>query len=544
MKRSDFKSAREYDLIIVGGGITGAAVAYDAVLRGLSVALVEREDFGSKTSSATSKLIHGGLRYLANFELGLVRESLKERRVLENIAPNFVYPIPNMVITDKKSFQTKKFTLKIGMILYDILSYDKKFTWDKSKKLPGHRSYGREATIAVEPAVEKSDLTGSLVYYDCASIFPERLTLAFIKSAAYNGADVANYTEVNGFITEGNRIKGVTAKDKISGKRIKITGKLVVNCAGPWADRVLSISGKLPHAGELRRSEGIHIITKKITEKHLVTAVTPSGRHIFIIPWRGHSLIGTTDTEYLGSPDDWKVTRKSIEGLIEEVNISFSDRIKISYDDILYCYVGLRPLVETETKDEDVYQSSRKYEIFDNSKDGIEGLITVEGGKYTTSRNLAVNVVNAACRKLGIKAAGSGTDKNFLAGSEIEDIEAFVRYCEELYDKFDKKHIDYLSRIYGTEIDSVMNIAAENRKYSEPLTPDGEMLAQVVYAVREEMALTLNDILFRRTGIGTLGHPGKTVIKKVADTAGELLGWDAKRKKDEISEAEKKLRIP
>lgn len=543
MKRSDFKGMRDYDLIIIGGGITGAAVAYDAVSRGLSVALVEKDDFGSKTSSATSKLIHGGLRYLANFELGLVRESLKERRILENIAPNFVYPIPNMIITDKKSFQTMKFTLKIGMILYDMLSYDKKFTRDKSKKIPCHRSYSREETIAAEPSLEKDDLTGSLVYYDCASIFPERLTLAFIKSAVFNGADVANYTEVTGFITDDKRIKGITAKDKISSKNIKISGKLVVNCAGPWADRILNLTGKSPHGDELRRSEGIHIITKKLTEENLVTAVTPSGRHIFIIPWRGHSLIGTTDTEYLGSPDDWRVTRESINGLIEEVNVSFSDRIKVSFDDVLYCYGGLRPLVETESKDEDVYQSSRKYEIFDNSNDGIEGLITVEGGKYTTSRNLAVHVVDAACKKLKIKTVKSKTDKSYLAGCEIEDIEAFVKYCSEMYDKFDSKHIEYLARIYGTEIDNVMKIA-ENKNFSEPLNNDGEILAQVIYAVKEEMALTLNDILFRRTGIGTLGHPGKTVLKKVADTAADLLGWDAKRRKAEILEAEKKFMIP
>lgn len=542
MKRSDFKEKKVYDLIIIGGGITGAAVAYDAASRGLSVALLERDDFGSRTSSATSKLIHGGLRYLANFELGLVRESLRERRILENIAPNFVYPIPNMVITDKKSFQTKKYALKIGMILYDILSFDKKFTWDKSKKIPCHRSLSRGQTIAAEPSVEKRDLTGSVIYYDCASISPERLTLAFVKSAVFNGADAANYMEVTGFKSEGSRITGVTAKDRIKGKKVEVSGRLVVNCAGPWADRVLNLTGENPHGDVLRRSEGIHIITKKLTNENLITAVTPSGRHIFIIPWRGHSLIGTTDKEYLGSPDDWKVTRESINGLIDEVNASFSDRIKVAHEDVIHCYGGLRPLVETQT--EDVYQSSRKYEIFDNSKDGIDGLLTVEGGKYTTSRNLALNVVNIACKKLGIKAVKSETDKSYLAGSEIEDIEAFIRYCTELHEGFDASQIDYLARIYGTEIEAVMNIASGDKKLSEKLNADGEILAQVVYAVNEEMALTLKDILFRRTGIGTLGHPGKDVLKKVADTAAKILGWDSARKKDEIAAVEKIFQIP
>jgi len=540
MKRSDFKEKKDYDLIIIGGGITGAAVAYDAASRGLSVALLERDDFGSKTSSATSKLIHGGLRYLANFELGLVRESLRERRILENIAPNFVYPIPNMIITDKKFIKSAKFAIKLGMILYDILSFDKKFTWDKSKKLPLHRSMSRDATIKEEPLMDKSDLTGSLVYYDCASIFPERLTLAFIKSALFSGAEAANYMEVTGFTFDGNRVTGVTAKDKIRNRKVTVAGKLVINCAGPWADRVLNLTGKNPHEEVLRRSEGIHIITKKLTEKHLVTAMTPSGRHIFIIPWRGYSIIGTTDKEYLGSPDDWKVTRESIDELIADINASFSEKIKISYSDVLHSYGGLRPLVEDQT--EDVYESSRKYEIFDNSNDGIEGLLTVEGGKYTTSRNLALHVVDAACRKLNIKAVKSETDKNYLAGSEIEDIEAFVQYCISLYDKFDKRQVEYLARIYGTEIDNIMELAEKDKKLSEKLNDDGEIPAQVVYAVNEEMAFTLNDILFRRTGIGTLGHPGKDVLKKVTDTASKILGWDTSRKKAEIDSAEKIFR--
>ena len=163
MNRTDFSRKKEYDVVIIGGGITGAAVAYDASLRGLDVALVEKDDFGSKTSAATSKLIHGGLRYLANFELGLVRESLKERRILENIAPNFVYPIPNMLLTDNQSLKNKKILLKIGMILYDILSFDKSFTWDKSKKIPCHKSLSLEETLAAEPNTRREGLTGSLV---------------------------------------------------------------------------------------------------------------------------------------------------------------------------------------------------------------------------------------------------------------------------------------------------------------------------------------------------------------------------------------------
>ncbi len=542
MIRSEFNSSNEYDIIVIGGGITGAAVAYDAASRGLSVALVEKDDFGSKTSSATSKLIHGGLRYLANFELSLVRESLKERRVLENIAPNFVYPIGNMIIFNNPAMKKQKHLLKIGMILYDILSFDKKFTWDKSKKLPSHKNFSRKETVKQEPTLDSKEQDGSLVYYDCASLCPERLTLAFIKSAAAKGADVANYMEVKGFRINNTRIDGVNVLDKISNRELSIKGKITINCAGPWADRVLSLTGTEEHKEVLRRSEGIHIITKKILSKYLVTSSTPGGRHIFIIPWRGYSLIGTTDKEYIGSPDDWKIRKESVMELVDDVNASFGENVKISYDDILYCYGGLRPLVEDQTAD--VYESSRKYEIFDNSLDGLDGLITVEGGKYTTSRNLAENVMKMACRKLGLPQKKAGTDKEFLYGSEIEDINAFVEFCKTKYSNLPSESVDYLSRVYGTEIDSLMDIAEKDKALATPLTTEGEIPAQIIYAVENEMALKLTDILFRRTGLGTLGHPGKDTLMKIADTAGTILGWDQDRKSREILESEKLFTKP
>lgn len=542
MIRHNFKDNKVYDLIVIGGGITGASVAYEAASRGLSVALLERHDYGSKTSSATSKLIHGGLRYLANMELGLVRESLKERRILENIAPNFVYPMPNMIVSDRQSLKSRKNILKIGMILYDILSFDKRWTWDKNKKLPCHSMLSREETIKREPALEHEDLTGSLIYYDCSSISPERLTLAFIKSAQAEGADTANYMEVTGFIKEGNSIKGVEAKDSFTNKKIKISGGITVNCGGPWADRILSLSGNTAHGEVLRRSEGIHIITRKIVNRHLITTMTPSGRHIFIIPWRGHSIIGTTDKEYIGDPDDWKITKQSIEELISDLNSSFGGEIKIKYDDVLFSYGGLRPLVEDQT--ESVYQSSRKYEIYDNKDDGLDKLITVEGGKYTTSRNLAAEVLKLVLKKNGEKTPPSITAKDYLKGCEIEDIEAFFKHCRAKYSDIDQSTVDYLAGIYGTELDALMDIAKKDKKYLTPLNSNGDILAQVVYAVKYESAYTLNDILFRRTGIGTLGHPGKKSLKLAAETAGSLLGWNSEQIKNEIKESEKILSIP
>ncbi len=540
MKRYNFKDKQSYDIVVIGGGITGAAVAYDAALRGMKVALVEKDDFGGKTSAATSKLIHGGLRYLANFEFGLVRESLRERRILENIAPNFVYPIANMILTDKSSVKNMKLILRIGMILYDILSFDKRFTWDKSKKIPCHRTFSLKETLDAEPAVNRPELTGSVVYYDCASLFPERLTLAFIKSAVTNGADVANYIEVTGFLREGNSITGIKVSDRLNSMSGEINGKVIVNCAGPWADHILTFTSGHSHGEVMRRSEGIHILTKKLTNKFLVSAVTPSGRHIFIIPWRNHSLIGTTDREYIGSPDDWKITRQSIDELIDEANQTFGPELQVKYDDVLFCYGGLRPLVEDQTAD--VYESSRKYEIFDHSTDGLNGLITVEGGKYTTSRNLAEHVMKIVCNKLGIKFSKSMTRSQYLAGSEIEDMEAYVKYCISQHQKTGRDEVEYLSRIYGMEFDEVMKLAAKHKKV--PVSVSNLILAQIEYSVKNEMAYTLPDIIFRRTGIGGTGHPGRKALLEIAEFAAKLLNWDAVRLKKEISDTEKIFKIP
>lgn len=531
-----------YDAIIIGGGITGCAVAYDCASRGLNVALLEKDDFGGATSAATSKLIHGGLRYLATMEFGLVRESLKERRILENIAPNLVYPIPIMVTTTRTKITNTRWVIKAGMILYDILSFDKGWTWDPSKKIPLHSSMKPEEVLKEEPNVKKEGLTGASIYYDCLSISPERLTLSFLKSATAHGAVASNYAEVTGFIRESSRITGVTVHDRLKNRKKALTGKLVINCGGPWADIVLNMARKDGEDVHLRRSEGIHVITRPLINNHIVGSITPGGRHFFVIPWRNHSLIGTTDKEYIGHPDDYRVTRESIEELLDEVNLSFGNTDPITYKDVKLAYGGLRPLVEDQT--EEVYESSRKYEIYDNAGEGMEGLITVEGGKYTTSRNLAENVGNMALKKLGVKKKSSSTHKEYLEGSQIPSMKSFLKSLHKRYPDFSPETVEYLGRHYGTEAPEIFGMARADKKLAEQLTADGEILAEVLYTVRNEMARSLQDILFRRTGIGTLGHPGKKVLTKVSDLVARELRWNSSKKEEEYKEAEKIFRLP
>lgn len=533
-----------FDVIVIGGGITGAAIAYEAASRGLSVALFEKGDFSEATSAASSKLIHGGLRYLSNMEYGLVRESLRERKTMANIAPNFVYPIPTLFPHYRSSIKSNKWLTKIGLTLYDLLAVGKKNAWDKSKRIPRYKTVSAEEAHRLQPIIRKKGLTGASIFYDCISICPERLLLSFIKSALHYGGKAANYARVEEFLTDRNqqRVCGVRVLDLLKNREFEVRARITINCAGPWADSMLWQLLKDDNVGRLTRSEGIHIITKQITKGDaIVGAVTPGGRHCFLIPWRGHTLIGTTDKSYLGHPDDYRVGGKSIQELILEVNGSF-EGLNLTLDDVLYSYGGLRPLVESRAKE--TYRSSRKYEIHDNSINGIEGLFTVEGGKWTTSRGLAEKTIDRLREKFDISVGTSVSARQHLKGSEIRDMNAFLARMRSENRDFHGNTVECLGRLYGTECVKVLELARRENLLAEHLNSDGELPAQVVYGVHYEMARTLKDMVLRRTGIATLGNPGKKSLLRVARVMARELNWDQERIFEEVENTLAFLRVP
>jgi glycerol-3-phosphate dehydrogenase len=531
---------QEFDLVIIGGGITGCSVAYEAASRGMTVCLLEKGDFCGATSAATSKEIHGGLRYLKNLEIKLVRESLRERRIMANIAPNLVHPLAHLMPLYDLSF-LERANMHFGLSLYDWLSYDRSKAWDPMKRIPSHRMLSASEAMSLEPGIRTQGLTCAAVYYDCQNLNPERHTLAFLKSAIKHGAQASNYAKVVGLMgTNQGRVHGVQVRDLLSGREIEVKGGLVANCAGPWADLIVNRAGKDGHQ-QLRRSEGIHIVTKPLVRSHGVTRVYKEGGHFFVLPWRGHTLIGTTDQDYQGDPDDYRVGVESIAMLLEKVNegFGFGD---LELDDVLYAYGGLRPLVEDQTKG--TYQTSRRYEVHDHESSGLAGLITVEGGKYTTSRGLAESLMPLVSSKLGKDAGPCISRNNFLVGCEIPDLAHFLATASERLSGAEPETALTLSRLYGQHSDHVWALAQEDSAMGEPLNPDGEVMAQVVYAARFEMARTLNDIILRRTGLGTLGHPGRQVLRAVAHTAARELDWDQARKDREIDSAEVALLVP
>ncbi len=528
-------SKKRYDLIIIGGGITGASVAWDASLRGLKVALIEKGDFGSATSSATSKLVHGGLRYLKHMELGLVRESLQERRIMEIIAPHLVYPIP--FIFPAYGWGVRGLPAIVSaMIFYDTLSYDRKWLDDDDKKIPAHEKLSVEQTLELEPGINPKDMKGAVLYYDCQMYSPERLVLEFVLSAHEYGADVASYTKVEDLLKSGDTVKGVIVRDVFTDRIYNIEGDVTMNLAGPWADLIMGKLRGRAHNG-LVRSKGIHIITRPITSSHAVALQTPNGRHFFIAPWRGHSLIGTTDEVFKGLPDEFRVTDKDIENFIEEINETYPYG-NLTKEDVKFFYGGLRPIVEKDTSIEvEVYDASRKYEIYDHEKeDGIKGFISGIGGKYTTSRNMARKLVDLVYKKMNRPAPECLTHTTPLYGGQTGRYRSFVeRALKRRPDALSDETVDNLCRNYGSRYRDVMDIAFEKKSYSDLITPEfPDIMAEVIYAIRHEMALRLSDVVFRRTGIGTLGNPGEDVLESVADVMSNELGWDKARRNKEL----------
>lgn len=513
-------SARRLDLIVVGGGVTGACVARDAALRGLSVALVEKHDFSHATSAASSKLIHGGLRYLRNLEFGLVRESLRERRIWERVAPHLVYPLA-MVMPVYQGRKDTLLRMRAGLGLYDALAFDRGWLADPDQRLPGHRVLSPAEVLARQPELAADGLTGALEYHDCQMFSPERLALEVLLSAAAAGASLANYAEVEGFVRDGARVAGVRVRDLIGGATVELRAPLVINAAGPWADRLLERLTEKPPP--MVRSKGIHVITRALTGGHALVINGARG-HMFVLPWRGRSLIGTTDEVYEGEPDAFRVTEADIAGLLAMLQTEVPG-LGVTRGDVLHAYGGLRPLVEDSSATSS-YDASRRAEICDHAAlGGAEGLVSVLGGKWTTSRRLAETVVDLAAKKLGRKLAACATADTPLPGGAIGRFAAFVGAAAHARPDVDPALLQHLARNYGGRMGEVLHLAADPA-LARPLA-DGlpEVTAQVVHAVRAEMAVALEDVVFRRTGLGTLGNPGEAALAAAARQMGALLGW-------------------
>ena len=538
-----------FDLVIIGGGITGACLAADAALRGLSVALVEKSDFGAATSSASSKLLHGGIRYLQQLNFAKVRESAKERMYFQQLAPHLTYYIPFIIPTYKK-FSKSKLVMKAAMVLYQATCTGQdRILSDPSKKLPTSHFLSRQEVIDAVPDLEPDEITGGVVFYECHMFSSERMTLAFLETAHRHGANIANYLAVESFLeARKGCISGVKVRDLLGGDAFDIRARLVVNAAGPWIPLLNHNIGQEKNVEGVVNaySKGAHIITRQLTQRHAVALPTQKqnqavinrgGRHVFIIPWRGYSLIGTTYKSYDGALDDICATEIDIDEMLSDINSAMGKDV-LQREDVLHAYVGIYPLID-DVINTNVYQGTGEYQIIDHAEtDSLDGLVSVFGAKFTTARLLAEKALDKITPRLNKPSGPCATRNARLNSGNIDDIAFFrseqcARYSAILPDKI----IINLVTNYGTDIHRVMSLIESDNTLAQELLPGRLVVAaEVIYSVRNEMACHLDDFIFRRTGLGTLGNPGKEVLQYCANLMGEELGWSQHRKNKEVAQ--------
>ena len=508
------------DLLVIGGGINGAGIARDAAMRGLRTALVEQNDLGAGTSSRSSRLIHGGLRYLEQGEFGMVLEANRERRTLQRIAPHLVWPLP-FVFPIHRGDRISRWRLAAAMMLYDALAL--------FRNVRLHRMLGKRGMLEAEPMLRDRGLLGGARYYD-AQCDDARLVVATARSAAHHGALVANYMSVIGLERTAGRVVGAQLEDRLTGERGVIRASVVVNASGPWADQVrrLEDAGAAPL---LRPTKGVHLVVDRARIDHRTAVAFTSpidGRVMFVLPWGDLSYIGTTDTDSSEPPEDLRVTADDLVYLLRSVNARFPSA-RLGVEDVRATWAGLRPLV-LDRDDQFPSNRSREHDIVH----GSGGMLTVVGGKLTTYRSMAAEVVDQAMRELrhrdGRPRQGEArTDVEALPGGETADLSQFRERGLEL--GIPPVSIDHLLRHYGTEAAGIFNLGGADRRLFRRLVPDHPAIeAEVVHAVRRELAQTVEDVMVRRFH-QYYEHSGQgaPAAHRVAELMGEELGWDTVR---------------
>ena len=516
--------AEPADLLIIGGGITGAGAARDAAMRGLRTVLVEQGDLGSGTSSRSSRLIHGGLRYLETGNVGLVLEANRERRILLHIAPHLVWPL-RFVFPLHRGDRIALWQLAAGMWVYDALAL--------FRNVRLHRMLGKRALLEAEPMLRERGLLGGARFYD-AQCDDARLVLATARSAIHHGALVANYTAVRALERTAGRVVGAEIEDVLTGRRTVVRAGVIVNATGPWTDQVRWLED--PAAKPLLQpTKGIHVLVdrERIAHREAIIFTSPiDGRVLFILPWGALSYIGTTDTDTTDPPDAATVSEEDIVYLLRSANARFPNA-RLNVDDVRATWAGVRPLLAEQGT---ASKRSREHTIVQ----GLGGMLTVAGGKLTTYRSMAKEVVDQAVRELRFRdgrprKSEAPTDEEPLPGGEAADLATFRDRGLEL--GLGPDTVEHLLRHYGTESAGICNLAARDRGLMRRLaTAHPAIEAEVIHAVRRELAQRVEDVLIRRTHLYyELPDHGVEAATRVAELMGGELGWDVERVRGEAA---------
>ncbi len=513
--------AEEFDVVVIGAGVVGSGAALDAVTRGLSVALIESRDISSGTSSRSSKLFHGGLRYLEMFEFGLVREALRERELmLSKLCPHLAKPVSFLYPLAK---HYERPYVGSGLILYD--------TMGGARSVPRHRHLTRAGALRLVPALAKDSLVGGIRYYD-GQVDDARHTLAVARTAAAYGAVVRTSTQVVGFVKEADRVAGVRVQDVENGAETVVRAKVVINATGVWTDELQRLSGGRGRF-KVRASKGVHLVVArdKIPSESGVILRTEKSV-LFVIPWKAHWIIGTTDTDWNLDLAHPAATKADIDYILDHVNSVLA--VPLSHDDIEGVYAGLRPLLAGES--EQSSKLSREHAVARVAP----GLVAIAGGKYTTYRVMGADAVEAAAEDLPGRINPSCTENVPLLGAE--GYPALVNQIDRLGERYGLHpyRIRHLLDRYGSEIHEVLRLATGPDADPQLLAPlpgaDEYLQVEALFAVTHEAALHVEDILARRTRISIeCTHRGTETAPRVAELMAQVLGWDEEERDREVN---------
>ena len=514
-------SSQELDVLVVGGGIVGVGVALDAVSRGLSTAIVEQRDFASGTSSRSSKLVHGGLRYLEMFDFGLVREALQERGLLlTRLAPHLVRPVAFLYPLHKT---WERPYVGAGLALYDAMAMAGKYEMG----VPKHKHLFRRQVARLAPDLRTDQLTGAIRYYDC-QVDDARLVMNIARTAAAYGAHVASRTKVLGFLREGERVVGATVRDLENDVDYEVRAKVVINAAGVWTDGIQALVGG-KGALKVEASKGVHLVVPRDRIRSEAGFITKTEKSVlFVIPWGRHWIIGTTDTPWDLDKAHPAASRADIDYVLGHVNTLLKD--PLDHDDVEGVYAGLRPLLKGET--EPTSRISREHTVVAP----VPGLVMIAGGKLTTYRVMAKDAVDAAAASLEGGARPSITDRVPLLGAHGFETRTNQRATLARTSGLHISRIDHLLGRYGGMVDEVLNLMIDDPALAEPLIHAEDYLAaEVVYAVTHEGGRHLDDVLARRTRISIETFDrGTLAAQQVAELMGGVLDWDEARVAEEI----------
>lgn len=536
MIMQDFNEIQQttYDLIVIGGGVNGAGVARDAALRGLKTILIEKGDFACGTSSWSTRLIHGGLRYLEYFEFSLVRESLKEREILLHTAPHLVKPLL-LTIPIYRDRSRPYWKIWAGMILYDIFSAD--------KTLLPHRMLPPAQFKQLFPSIDPNGLAGGAQYYDAQVTYAERLCLENILSAKAAGATVLSYVEVIHLHRQDNRITSLTCKDYWTDQEFIVNGhdkSIVINTAGPWVDHVCQLGMKdskeapIGKTKKIGGTKGSHIVVNPFVgapNTSLYVEAKSDGRPFFIVPWDRMYLIGTTDQKFQGNLDKFKADDDEIDYLLRETN-NIIPNAQLSRKDIKFTYSGVRPLPNLESKQ--AGSITRKHILFRHTKEGVTNLISLIGGKLTTYRQVGKEVVDMVFKQQGKPIPPCSTQDKPLPGWILPGDSRVQQVLTEYRDRVSNQTIDHLFCMYGSKTLDVLGLIDSEPDLATVIVPElPDIKAQIVYAVRHELAYTLVDIMRRRTTLAMHSDYGIDLLPSLTETLSRHCGWDENKCRQE-----------